>query len=274
MRRPDVLVLLSTYNGERWLDEQIDSLAAQSIVPSRLLLRDDGSTDQTVDVVKRRRAPFPIDLIEGPNIGVRASFMELLILADAEVVFLCDQDDVWDADKIERGLCALAQAPSGEAAMYCSRLRIVDADLAPRTLSPAWPRPPGFGNALVENIASGCTIALNRAAAKRVRPPARIDDMIMHDWWIYLVSTAFGRVIYDPEPRISYRIHGSNSVGLARSRFEGALRRVKRLRTRNTIEDIVRQAEAFLQTYGPELTPAQRDLAQAVAGSRAGRARA
>ena len=174
-------ILLATYQGERYLAAQLESLAGQRHGAWQLLWRDDGSTDRTVALLNdfaAARPPGAVRHVETPaeRLGAMGSFMALLAAApdDAPAAF-CDQDDVWLPDKLERALAALAAVPPGRPALYCARQRIVAEDLLELGLSPALRRPPGFRNALVQNIATGCTLVLNPAARRlvlSVPPPA------------------------------------------------------------------------------------------------------
>ena len=233
-----VVILLSTYNGAAYLPEQLASYAAQTHGDWTLLWRDDGSTDATPSVMAAFRARIGAERcrqLQEPSgrLGVRASFLALLraampTLATGDAVAFSDQDDVWLPEKLTRGMAALAGVQAGIPALACARQRLVDARLAPVGESPPLRRPPGFPQSLTQNIATGCTILLNRAAAALVAgstPP----EATLHDWWSYLLVTASGgRVLVDPEPLVLYRQHAANVVGAPQStwrRARGAVRR-------------------------------------------------
>ena len=119
--------------------------------------------------------------------------------------------------------------PEGRPAFYASRLRLIDAEGRELGLSPDWPRPPAFANALVENIATGCTMVLNRAAVRLLRR-AGIPDVAFHDWWAYLLVTgAGGEVLFDSRPGIRYRQHAGNVAGAPTSLLHAAFKRIRRL---------------------------------------------
>ena len=214
-----VHVLLSTYNGEGYLEEQLNSLLEQGLPHEiRVWVRDDGSSDGTLGILRRFESEYAgkFHVDAGHNLGVVRSFFHLLEETPEEGYFaFCDQDDIWNRDKLARAITKLETVPEDEPAMYCSRTELIDK--AGRHLG-YWPpiprREPAFENALIENIAVGCTIVLN-GAAKRLISGALPDPdrVIMHDWWAYLCVSAFGQVIYDPQPSIRYRQHGSNAVG-------------------------------------------------------------
>lgn len=245
----ETCILLATYQGEPFLKEQLDSLLRQSDASWRLLWRDDGSTDSTRAILEDFVARAGATRVQSSGrrdqrLGALGSFMALLAEAPADAArfAFCDQDDVWLPGKLARAATAFAAVPADRPALYCSRQHLVDTALRPVGLSPLPVRQPAFGNALVQNIATGCTVVLN-AAARRVvlaaPPPPRSS---MHDWWCYLVITGIGgRVIFDPEPQILYRQHSGNAVGAA----AGVATRARRA--------LRRGASAFLRTMAAHL---------------------
>ena len=233
---PRVAVLLATYAGERFLAPQLDSLAEQRGVECILLWRDDGSPDGTVavlDAFTARQPPGRVRRVTEPagRLGAARSFLALLAAApdDAACVAFCDQDDVWLPDKLARAAAALADIPPDTPALYCGRQQLVGPDLEPIGPSPDITRPPGLANALVQNIATGCTVVLNAAARRLVLDGPAMPRGSMHDWWCYLLVTAAGgRVIWDAEPQILYRQHGANAVGATASMPVRAWRALRR----------------------------------------------
>ena len=233
-----VHILLSTFNGAAWLPQQLESLCAQTHDNWTLLWRDDGSVDATAAMMAAfaaRVGPARCMQLKAPagHLGVRESFLALLraaapSLGTADAVAFADQDDVWLGAKLARGMAALAGVASAVPALVCTRQRLVDATLAPRGLSPTLRRPPGFPAALTQNIATGCTILLNRSAAQLIAA-SHAPAPTLHDWWSYLmVAAAGGRVLMDATPLVLYRQHGANTVGAPGTmpaRALGALRR-------------------------------------------------
>ena len=235
-----VNVLLATYNGSRFLREQLQSIESQTFPIARITVRDDGSTDDTPALMEEWAAGrTDALLLRGPRVNVTKNFFALLASPDKDSDFFAfsDQDDVWLPDKLGSAISALSGHGVDEPVMYCSRLEYVDESLRHLGYSRI-PRRVDFGNALVENVATGCTVVLNRRARDLVveRLP---EKAVVHDWWCYLVISAFGQVIYDPVPHIKYRQHENNVIGgtssfprmLSRrvSRFLGAGRGTKRL---------------------------------------------
>jgi hypothetical protein len=230
------VVLLAVWNGARFLPAQLASLMAQRDIPPPLLLwRDDGSTDGSPSIVEAWAKDSPIEArrVTEPSVrlGATGSFIALLAAApeDAAYYAFCDQDDVWLPDKCARATAALRAIPASRPAIYCARQRVVDQDLRPLGLSPLPARPPGFANALVQNIVTGCSAALNPAARRLIlaAPPPPAGQI--HDWWAYLLVTAAGgEVMVDREPALLYRQHGANSIGAETGLARRVLRAIRR----------------------------------------------
>lgn len=211
-----VTVLLSTYNGSKFLQQQLNSLYEQTYSNIRILVRDDGSLDSTRNILQIENLNGHIDILQGhKNLGPALSFFELLNNAastETEYIAFCDQDDVWHPNKIEHAVSALLTVPDNRPALFCSRLEIVDEQLNHIGFTNT-PRKVGFGNALVENIATGCTIVLNRKGLELLSENLP-TNVLMHDWWCYLVLSCFGEVIFDENANIKYRQHGNNTIGV------------------------------------------------------------
>ncbi len=222
--RSPVYVLLSTYNGEKFIAQQLDSLLSQTYINTHILIRDDGSNDSTVKIIQKYTAIHSnISFTAGTNIGVVSSFLSLLSAtpgSEENLYAFCDQDDVWIPEKIERAVTQLVNQTTPEKTLYCSKQQYVDDNLRPIGESPT-PKAIGFHNAIVENIAVGCTVVFGSYIREKMLQ-ASSRDMIMHDWWAYLIASSFGHVIYDARPSIKYRQHSSTVTG-----FEPGLRKLK-----------------------------------------------
>jgi glycosyltransferase involved in cell wall biosynthesis len=218
---PGTVVLLATYNGVEFLADQLNSLRQQDDPDWVLVVRDDLSTDGTpalLDAFAATCLPGQVlRIAEGPvRLGALGNFLTLLKAAPAARRYaFCDQDDVWLPDKLTRAARLMDCETQERPVLYCARQRIVDDALHQRSLSPPLARPPSLRNAIVQNIATGCTIVMNEAARLAIlATPA--PTVTLHDWWSYLVTTAVGgRVLVDPEPVIMYRQHAANVVGAA-----------------------------------------------------------
>lgn len=210
-------VLLCSYNGAGYLEQQLRSLANQTHPRVNIYASDDGSTDQTWEILQRWQGEWSkgdFDISQGPRQGFAENFRSLVLNAPVSDIYaFCDQDDVWHPDKIESGIRQLA--PLGDVpALYGSRSVLVDGNGKPFGFSPLFARPPSFSNALVQSLAAGNTMVLNRAGFSLLAESARRTTFLMHDWWAYLIiSGAGGHVIYDPVPHLDYRQHGNNVLG-------------------------------------------------------------
>jgi glycosyltransferase involved in cell wall biosynthesis len=249
-----VQILLSTYNGEKYVEEQMNSLLKQTYPNVEILIRDDGSTDQTLQILEKYDVLHQnVIVMKKKNTGVVKSFFNLIAESSSEADYFafCDQDDIWKSDKVSRVIEKLESIPSHIPAMYCSQAELVDETLRTIGEMPEPTRGPSFSSALVQNIATGCTVVFNKAARQLLlRKLPDPDVIIMHDWWVYLVVSAFGTVIYDKESRILYRQHSLNSVG-AKADFVGKWKaRIKQFMKRGNRIFITKQVEEFRKIYG------------------------
>jgi glycosyltransferase involved in cell wall biosynthesis len=269
---PNVAVLLSTYNGEAYLEAQLDSLAVQEGVTVEIFARDDGSSDRTREILTRHaRTPLHLEAPDGgTGLGPVGSFLQLLATAPDSFDYyaFCDQDDVWLPDKLARAVRVLAGAPTAEPRLYCSRVQCVDEALRPLGPLPA-NRDSRFEHLLFENIAYGNTVVMNAQARSLVCSAAPGTAAIMHDWWCALVVSALGTVIHDDEARILYRQHRGNVIGASIGRIDEVSRHLLKLigdpRSFYPIHD---QAEALLRSFGDRLAPDRRSLVQTLVSSR------
>lgn len=220
-----VAVLMSTYNGEKFIDEQVISILKQLPSEGLLMVRDDGSKDKTVEKI-RRIQDTRIQIESGENIGFAKSFLTLLSKTprDIEMVMFSDQDDVWLAGKIRRAWDCLS-ASSEQATLYCSRQLITDKNLNILEVSEKIPLQTSFYNAIAENIVTGCTAAINNHALRLMMLSGVPERVQFHDWWLYLVISAHGKIIVDEEALILYRQHENNYIGRGVGRTGRILRR-------------------------------------------------
>ena len=211
MDKMKVQILMSTYNGERFLREQIESLLRQSWKNVEILIRDDGSKDGTREILNEYSDKYEnIQVYLESNLGVAGSFFELLKKSDADYVAFCDQDDIWLEKKIEAAVVKLEQEKGP--ALYCSNKILVDSTGNPMKKQDIRKRRPGFGNAVVECICTGCTAVMNQELAEILKEEVP-EHAILHDWWTYLAASYVGKVIYDEQAYIYYRQHQENVVG-------------------------------------------------------------
>ena len=265
VRCPAVVVMMSTFNGSAFLEDQVRSILAQTGVRPLLHVRDDGSCDGTRDTLAKWARHGDVTVTAGQNLGIARSFHELLLsVPDADFYAFSDQDDVWDQDKLATAVRSVKTCNPTAPCVYYSSTRLVDAQLEPlQGGRPASDGPPRFAQALAWNYASGCTMVFNRAMldAVRRRPSARFT---IHDSWIIKVCLALGgRVIFDPLPHISYRQHDSNAIGATYLLRERARRWCAMLSApkRDRSDD----AKSLLKNYQHEMDPEFIALAQTLA---------
>lgn len=221
-----VNVLMSTYNGESFLCEQIDSILAQKNVKVTLSVRDDGSTDSTQSILQDYGDK--LSWYQDQNMGPARSFLDLLSHSEeADLYAFSDQDDFWQEDKLAVAANSLADYEDIPV-LYCSRTQLTDAELQPTSVVETNPLLT-FGESLVYEFVPGCTMVFNkrlRDIVNRYTP----DYLPMHDVWIYCVALAIGaKVVFDKQPHILYRQHGNNTIGQGNSTWHEWKRRWKRL---------------------------------------------
>ena len=275
-KSPEIAILLSTYNGEMYVEELLNSLRDQKYQNWDLWIRDDGSGDNTVAIIKQFQTKLAalgrknsVYLTEGENIGVTGSFFTLAEAAERnyDAFAFCDQDDIWHPDKLERAASALQayQADSSGSSSsddekpflyHCRQWMVSDEQPSVRKMSPI-PKRTGFENALVQNQVVGCTMVINPALRHMMLKAFRrygIDvsaHVIMHDWWCYLLTSAFGVIHYDPHPSISFRRHHHSSSPAATGFLTALEQRAAKMQTRSwSVIHILNQANCFRQLHG------------------------
>ena len=223
-------VLMATWNGARFLDSQLESIAAQDWPEIDIVVSDDGSTDGTLGLLASRAASWSkgrFEVIAGPRTGFANNFRHLMArnYPDADYVAFSDQDDLWAAGKCRVAIAQLA-ASGDRPALFCSRTEIVDEAGRSLGFSPDFRRPPSFANALVQSIAGGNTMVLNRSGFRLVSEVARRTGFVSHDWFCYLlVSGAGGDMTFSLLPLVRYRQHKENLIG-ANTGFQARMERL------------------------------------------------
>ena len=247
MSWPSVNIILSTYNGSLYIKEQLESLYAQDYPNLKIFVRDDGSSDSSLEILRAESAKGRLTLFDGQNIGIFNSFLELLkIAAPADYYALCDQDDIWLPNKVSKAISKLKDQKSP--ALYCSSLMLVDSELK-ELKQFAYDDAIGFKNSIFTNCATGCSCVFNIALKDlfiRTKDPSKI---IMHDWWLYIIASAFGEVIYDKDYYILYRQHANNQIGM-QSIFKIFKNRLFRLFVCSQVPNRFSQVTEFKATYG------------------------
>lgn len=217
---PTVAVLMAVFRDARFLPEQLASVHAQDHRNLVLWVSRDCDAEEVGGVLAKYEALFEARrfvLRSGPRRGAAANFLSLLFDPgiDADYFAYADQDDIWETGKLSRAVAWLERVPAGVPALHCSRSRLIDEDGREVGLAPFHgARPPGFRNALMQNIASGHSMTINRAARDLLRASGA-REVPFHDWWTYLlVAGAGGHIRYDPDPCVRHRQHDRNLTGM------------------------------------------------------------
>ncbi|QJP11924.1 glycosyltransferase family 2 protein [Pseudomonas multiresinivorans] len=210
---------MSTFNGESYLQEQLDSLYQQTHSDWSIYSSDDGSSDRTLEILRQNQLSLGserLSIRNGPARGFSSNFLSLLRAGDIDAQYFafCDQDDLWNPDKLENALNWLSSVPQNVPALFCSRTRLINESGYPMGFSPLFRRPPSFSNALVQSIAGGNTMVMNVAARNLMARTPQDMSVASHDWWAYLLVTGCGgAVFYESTPQVDYRQHGQNLMG-------------------------------------------------------------
>ena len=211
----EVAILMGSYNGEKFLREQLASFAAQTYPHWSLHVSDDGSTDATRAILDAFKTQHHVTVYDGPRQGFARNFLHLTARPEIDAPYIAwsDQDDIWEPEKLARAVAWLEAVPPEIPALYGARTLYVSNENEVMYPSTLFAKPPGFRNALVQCIAGGNTMVMNRAARNLIVSAAQ-QDVAGHDWWAYmLVAGSGGRVFYDPVPALRYRQHPHNVLG-------------------------------------------------------------
>ncbi len=290
MARPEdvqVDILLSTYNGNRFLREQLDSIITQTHTRWRLIIRDDGSTDTTVGIIRDYTRSFNnIEFIKDNHghVGPRDSFNILLKSSVSDYTMFCDQDDIWLPEKIGKSIEAmnLLERTGKRPGLVVADLYVIDERGA--TISESFWKYQGmspvkgksFNSMLIQNKFPGCSMMFNRELRTMALDIPR--EAIMHDWWMALVASALGEIQIINEPLGYYRQHEKNTIGLIRGTLRGATKSITRsiyrvisgnrtaiynLKHLSRIPESI-QSEAFMKRYYHLLTARQLETTDSV----------
>ncbi|HEY0149556.1 MAG TPA: glycosyltransferase family 2 protein [Allosphingosinicella sp.] len=272
-----VEVALATYESARFLEPLLDSLFAQSDQNFTLLVADDGSVDGTPDILDRYALRYPgrIRLIasERQPGGPQGNFGRLIAYASADYLFLCDHDDVWLPNKITRSLERMAELENVRGKerplLIHTDLTVVDENL--EVLGPSFfrysnidPSRNDFTSLLTANVATGCTILMNRALYKKASPIP--PEAMMHDHWLALVAATSGTISCIEEPTVLYRQHAGNVIGAQSGGTASLLQRVRETLFSDARQRVMRryslQAAALVARYGNEMSGEARRVAE------------
>ena len=216
-----IAILLATYNGEKYLKYQIDSILSQSYTDWELFIHDDGSKDGTEKIIDDFCAKYPTQIhkIQGASTGcARNNFFFLLRSVEAPIYMFCDQDDVWLEKKIENTYSEMIKFDDKKPNIVFTELKVVDSDLNVISESMSKYQKLNCHNTsvnrlLIQNICTGCTMMINRILRDDMIKATDLNNIIMHDWWAALIAAELGNIHFINEPQILYRQHSDNSVG-------------------------------------------------------------
>lgn len=276
-----VAICLATYNGELFLEAQLESILGQKYTNWVLFIRDDRSTDRTPEIIQRYVSAYADKIVRIENCstssgGAKVNFAAILTWINQHYSFsyfmLADQDDVWLNTKIEKSLALIKQyeIEQDTPLMVHTDLKVVDREL--NVLGESFfkyralnPDVTDLTHLLIQNNATGCTMLWNKALNELL--DLNSDAVAMHDWWITLTASAFGKILCVKEPMILYRQHGKNVVGATRVNTLAFV--LKRLFEHNhvkmTLKMAVDQAEAFLLCHKNRLNQEQIQILQSFA---------
>ena len=233
-KSPHLAILMCTFNGENFLKEQLDSIQNQNYKNWILYVNDDGSIDKTLDILKAYQKKWGIKKMfirQGPKKGFQNNFLQIICdkKINADLYFLCDQDDIWMPHKLSHTLKKLSIFNLAKPTLYCARTTYVSSkNNKILGQSDLFSKKPSFKNAIVQSIAGGNTMAFNNRLKKAVQKNFKVD-VVSHDWWLYLLNEYIGgKTYYDKESTILYRQHSGSLIG-ANTGFVAKLKRMRML---------------------------------------------
>lgn len=269
-----VRILLATYNGEKYIEEMVESILSQDYTDWQLVLSDDMSKDGTPAILEQYARNYPDRITHyrsGLHFGnAQGHFLHLLSqFPDAPYIMFCDQDDVWHPDKVSKTLEKMKEIErQGLPALVHTDLQVVDANL--QQMGPSFLEYSGLdGNRLqlkqllVQNVVTGCTTMINRELAELANSHIPQGKILMHDWWLALIASAMGTAGFLNEATIDYRQHGNNTVGAKDAKSPAyILKKIRNDGVRKAMEQTYHQAEVFLQCFGDQMDPRQRQVVE------------
>lgn len=270
-------ILLATYNGERFLPEQIESIINQSYTDYKILASDDNSSDCTFEILRSYESVLgeKINVVQSNTHSAKENFYNLLDMADAEYIALCDQDDFWESDRLKKSLEAVQRLErrygKETPILVHSDLEIVDENLNSQNkkmseltgMSEAITHAKkeskylftistekSFSRYLVENNITGNTVIINKALLDIYKRP---KVSFMHDWWLGLIAFTFGKVGYLNECLVKYRQHESNELGAKNPLELHNIKKRNKKKIRENYDCMFAQVDEFLRLYKDEL---------------------
>lgn len=256
-----VIVLLSTYNGEKYVEAQIESILNQTYPNIEIYIRDDGSKDHTKDVLKKYETNERVHIEYGENVGFIKNFFWLVKNSgEAEYYAYADQDDVWFPKKIEMAMEKLEEEKTGDIPMlYFSNYDFYDGDLNFIAHNKVVQIKPSFQNALMDCMPLGFNTVFNKKTYEMMR--ANIPECSCgHDWWTYMVCAGMGKVVYDKRPTVKYRRHNNNVSAGGMSFLKFQVWRFKKFFKNHYFSNIHEQLKEYERLYGSKLNEEDRKI--------------
>ena len=257
-----IAVLLATYNGEQFLSAQLESLLRQTYTDFTIYVSDDFSTDSTNEIIKEYSEKYPTKIINLPNKyrfgNARDNFLSLINRVDADCYLFCDQDDVWNSEKMEILCNEYQKHPKDIPTLIYSDLTVVDKNLciinssfiSMMNLS----KDTTWKKLLIQNSITGCTLLINKPLADLYKSNINTiinENIIMHDHFFALLASIFGKIYFIDRPLIKYRQHETNSVGAKNVKaFSYIIQKIKKIQDgKNLIKQTEVQAGELLKTF-------------------------
>lgn len=278
-QKPLVTILLATFNGEQYISELLDSILAQTYKNWTLLVADDGSSDTTVQILNHyyQKHAGKIRILEKDisSGSARGNFFYLMRHCSSDYLMFCDQDDVWELDKVKitvEYMMETERVAKGRPVLVHTDLEVVDGAL--KLVSPSFMRFSklcadrcALNQLLIQNIVTGCTIMINKPLLDMALEAKTIKNVLMHDWWLALIASAFGEIGYIDKATIKYRQHESNEVGAKNTRnviyILGKL--FKNSTIRQGLRDTTVQAGELLDVLGTRMSEKDREMVKGYA---------
>ncbi len=276
---PKVDILLATFCGAELLEQQINSILKQSYPNWRLVVSDDSSMDGTLDTLRRYSDRHEVEFLsveEGSRqLGVKANFSKLLKYSRSNYMMFCDQDDVWLPDKVASTLEKMIDLEKmygkGTPILVHTDSKVVDDELniisesfwSYQKISPQ--KRETINRLLVQNVVTGCTVMINKSLRDLALPIP--DNAVMHDWWLALVASAFGKIDHIDQPTMLYRQHSGNEIGAKRWNGLFVLKNIfgNNGQVHGGIVKAQEQARAFLERYQGKLPEDKRAIVECFA---------
>lgn len=275
MMNEKIEILMAVYNGEKFVEEQINSILNQTYSQLHLIIRDNSSEDNTVKIIEKmiHSNPGRITLLISPtNVGVIGNFGALMHSAKAKYVMFSDADDVWHSDKVSRTFTKFKELENAygnkKPLLVHTDLTVVNRQLDSihhsfwqySNLDPI--NGHSLNRLLVQHLITGCTVMVNRPLLDLAIPVP--EQVVMHDWWLGLIASAFGHIGIVDAPTLLYRQHGSNDTGAKKYGIASCLKRFLNAKARekasNNIQRRYKQAQVLFERHKDLLSPQQKDL--------------